>query len=232
MTGFRRAALALGILVLSPALWPASAPAQPDVLRPRKDIDEVLRDRIPVSGGVRRGLLAGRADAKVDVERLSVRLPPVDGRVLCVTIDARDGRYHAAVEYDLGSRPAGRYRLALPTAHATELARYRSRELAVLAFLGGACQESRIELIVPAAWGGDEEAESGLLLLVSSLGADLRVYHTAEKRYFTCASVDGTAYDAECVVKLPPGAGRVDLLLLRQNAENRQRPVALPLYVP
>jgi hypothetical protein len=102
----------------------------------------------------------------------------------------------------------------------------------VLAFLAPACDGRRLDLIVPAAWGGGDDAESGLLLLASSLGADLRVYHEAERRHFTCAPAAGVAYDTECAIPLPPGTGRIQLFLLRRNDETILPAVALPLYVP
>jgi hypothetical protein len=225
--------LAMTLLGLFSMALPLCGQESARVLQPNR-FDEGFRAGVPVSGGIRKGVLVGSPEALVVPDRLVVELPAAKGWRLCVNIESRDGRYRAELEYSLAGAPGGLTQLQVPTRYAGDLRRYRARELAVLAFVAVSCP-GKIERIVPASWGGKSEKAIGLTILINSRGDEVEVVDPRNSRTFSCKQAIGDshlAYDKECVVPPSVGAGNIDLLLSRKSFESRLKPISLPLFLP
>lgn len=133
---------------------------------------EEYRERVPVGGGFRVGLMALTDGRGLDPQRFTVFLPALDAQhdtMLCVEVSSKDGRYVGTLPYALtpsGASSSGPHRVALPTKHADRLRGYRPEELAILAHLSPSCDGPTGHYVV-AAW--DERARPDTLsVLINS----------------------------------------------------------------
>ena len=123
-------------------------PLQPRELKPGW---EQWHEKVPVSGGVRVGVMAVDEATAVDPRSFVAFLPASDLPLLCVEISSKDGRYEANLEFELAGRNAGLLRFELPTKHRNELSRYAPPDLAILARLGRDCTAPPDRFVV-AGW--------------------------------------------------------------------------------
>ena len=222
---------ALGMTFGLPHLVVPSLAEDLRVLEPSR-FEEQLRERVPVSGGIRKGVFLGAPDQKVDLNRLRVELPETGRPRLCVEIESQDGAYSAELEYRLEKPAKGGFALRLPTRHAPFLEGKRIRELAVLAYLAEDCP-GPVELIIPAIWGGG--AGEALIVLVNSQDTAVRLFDPGSRQSFACRPAPGKshlAYDTECAVELPKPGGEALLTLDRRRFETRLKPIQLQVYIP
>ena len=140
--------------------------AEQAILEPRS-FDENMRSDIPVSGNFLKGILATDVNTNIDPNNLFVWLPSSSRKLLCLTVDSRDGIYHAKVEYDIAGKPEGFFRLKIPTKHKSNLQGYKARELAILPHISSTCGDSPGE-IVPIFWGGVPMTVDQIILLTNS----------------------------------------------------------------
>jgi hypothetical protein len=160
----RRLVVAMWVVLI--ALIPAHVYSQA-ALEPSSGPSETWRNVVPVSGGVKTGVMFETAEA-LDPSSLTVWLATTDWSRLCVTVTSQDARYFATVEYDVTRRPAGMLRLHLPTKYAAKLAPYRPLELAILAQLGNECDTPGGPIAV-AAWKAPSASGPVIVLLNSRL---------------------------------------------------------------
>jgi hypothetical protein len=188
-----------------------------------------------VTGSVRRGLLASPRDSPVDPRSLSVSLPAVSQKKLCVELGSLDGNYHADVTYDVASASGGVYALRIPTAYASELARYRAAELAVLAYASTQCP-GPMEFIAPAFWGATTSPSRLTLFLNSGSAATaVSLYDVTTGVTSPCERLKGPnviAYDTSCPVAVTSHGTRAKLQVQMQFFESRSPTVEVQVYIP
>jgi hypothetical protein len=219
---------ALGLLLI---VVPSLA-GESRVLEPSR-FKEQLRDKVPVSGGIRKGVFMGHPDQKVGLDRLRVEIPATERPRLCVEIESQDGAYSAELEYRLERPTAGGFALRLPSHYASFLENLRIRELAVLAYLADACP-GPIELIVPAIWG-TEAPGAGLTVLVNSQDAEVRILDPETRQQSACRPAPGKShlsYDTECTLESPRQGRQTLLVIDRRRYETRLKPIQLTIYMP
>lgn len=222
------------VLAAAPGLFPRavlSLATDFRILEPSR-FEEQLREKVPVSGGIRKGVFLGSPDQKVDLDRLRVEVPETGKLRLCVEIESQDGAYSAELEYRLEKPARGGFALRLPTRHAPFLEDRKIRELAVLAYLADDCP-APVELILPAIWGdGTGEA---LIVLVNSQDTAVRLFDPGSRQSFECRPAPGKshlAYDTECALEsLRPG-GEALLIIDRRRFETRLKPIQLQVFIP
>lgn len=234
--GLRCIRTAAGAVLLLHLAWPLAA--QEEALEGRILKEQWVQD-VAVSGGVRVGIMASPAAALVDPDHFTVYLPDVPGaRVLCVEISSRDGRYSAAIEYDLTGVGAGPHRLGLRNAqYRGELGTYAQAELAVLARLReecGAPGESEDPFVV-AGWGAERGVTTVTVLLNSRVPAEV-VGEVEGRMAFRvpCSDLEGgtTTFNLRCDLDGTLLTPTTELYVVRRRGTRTLAPVALPLRLP
>ena len=74
---------------------------------------EQWRDPVPVSGGLRVGVMTD-AGSQFNPAQMTVWLPKTDAPSLCVELSSQNGHYVASVPYDIRGEPPGPLQLNLP----------------------------------------------------------------------------------------------------------------------
>ncbi len=229
----------LGVAVLVVLIWACpQTPVPPlgsEALEPASFTESYRDEAVPVSGGLRKGVLAGPVTALVVPGLLTTWLPAQRTGRLCVTIESIDGRYYGELEYELQALPQGHRILWFPTAFEARLREYRARELAVLSYFAPTCDDP-IDLILPVAWGDEELPGGETTLFINSQDMDTQLYLPDADRYIDCDSSPSSrpqlAYDSECSITVAGRRKTNDLVLVRQHFGDRPPPVAVPVYIP
>ena len=133
---------------------------------------ERYTEEIPVSGGLRVGLM-NDTDGKINDPRVVYALiPSASAASLCVEISSQDGRYSANLEYDVSNTDSGWRPLTIPTEKHSELSGYDRDGLVVLANLSASCDGSTGTLIVTSweeqAAGGDGDVGEHVYVYLNS----------------------------------------------------------------
>jgi hypothetical protein len=177
-------------------------------------IREDYRAAVPVGGVIRRGVVAGNLDARVDAPAFSVFLPRGVAGHLCFTIESRDGRYRGDFDVDVplqpGSIPVVR-RIELSTQYLTQWRTLAARELSIDARRDPACGPGAkdSELIV-ASWNdaswpttisvfaniGDTEARLAIPSKAAAGGTSMRTLRC--KKLAEPGGGATVAYNADC----------------------------------
>jgi hypothetical protein len=207
-------------------------------LKPDVPFTEDWRKEItmPVAGGIRKGVLASKPSATIDLNDLRVSLPAETAPFerpssVCVSLDSRDGFYHADLVYQVSGLPPGWYRLKLPTAYARDLRRYAAAELAVLAYSGRGCK-GKVDFVLPISWGAQPVTSNQLTIFLNSGGddVDVRIFNAHDDKYYACARIDTAdtvAYDTSCSVTV--GMARADFIVDRHIIDRQLTNVSLPI---
>lgn len=145
---------------------------QPLEPRERPPDWERYTEEIPVSGGLRVGLMNDK-DGKIKDPRVVYALiPSASAASLCVEISSQDGRYSANLEYDVSNTDSGWRPLTVPTKKRNELSDYDRAGLVVLANLSASCDGSTGTIIVTSwekrAAGGDGDVGEQLYVYLNS----------------------------------------------------------------
>jgi hypothetical protein len=160
------------------------AKAQISTLKPN-DFIENFRPIVPVSGGLRKGFLMYPVSGSIDTNELSVWLPKIANKSLCVSIDSLDGNYIAEANYKLLIKTEGQYRLEFPTKHSSTLNKYSKKDLSVISYIGDSCP-GKIEMFLPIQWNITNKKINKFLILINSQGADTRIYYPVNQHYYPC----------------------------------------------
>jgi len=221
----------LGMLVL--AAWGARGQGAP--LAPRPDWRERWVPTVPVSGGVRVGLMESLPAASAAGASFSVLLPQSVPPALCVQITAQDGRYTATLEYDLASAAPGTVHLQFPTRYRAELAgHYRSGQLAVLARGTTSCVVPGGPFLV-ASWRERPVFDSLFVLVNSHWLTDLQIPDTSRAvSVVGCPEIEGTpavAFNRACAVPMARVRHNPTVNIRRRRVGAVLDPVPLPLGV-
>lgn len=152
MNSYRGAELYIVLLLLSTCAFSQTTlkKLEPDTHSMPKDW-EVYYTKIPVSGGVRVGVMAFETRDKIAPASFFVKIPQHTQSKLCVEISSRDGRYQAKVPYAINGFEPGVYELSLPTKYRNELKNYTIRDITILAKIVKTCDQEA-ECYVLSAW--------------------------------------------------------------------------------
>jgi hypothetical protein len=207
-----------------------AAAAQHPTLRPQEKRGEGWErwsDRVPVSGGVRVGVMVLHGRAIQNVERMTITLPPTEAPWLCVEISSRDGRYSGRLRYDIGSAPRGAVDLEVPTAHVEELKGYSPEDLAILAAVADNCEGPAATYVV-AAW--DTPAPGSAVAAFLNSRVPTTIVNPADGRSAPCTPLDGvtTAFNLRCDLPAEWLSGKVELVVQMRRGRSFAR-VPLPL---
>lgn len=194
---------------------------------------EVWYTNVPVSGGVRVGVMTGSGHSNVNPERFYVRLPEGDEGRVCVEISSRDGRYEAELAYDVPGPVSGVKPFTLPTAHRDKLSSYTAGDLSILAFRGASCDEEPQSFLV-AAWSQVAVPDT-VHIVINSPDPALLVGRGAESLSIACevsaSKVPSKAFNRECRVPVALLAGE-NALVIQQRTRVGRRVRIVPYQLP
>lgn len=208
-------------------------PISPDGLSPGW---EQWFDEVPVSGGVRVGVVTEPSPSPVDPQTFTVFLASADRSRICVEVSSKDGRYEARLEYDIAGREAGATAFELPTAFGEQLGSYAGRDLAILTYVGD-CGEAPEEYLA-ATWGGSSDPDT-VVVFVNSQVPTFVVGGERGRTDFTyecvpaAGDVAAKAYNKECRVPAsvirPGNSFKVIRRIRKPGGRIEMRPYNLPL---
>lgn len=133
--------------------------------------DSYIRE-VPVSGTVRAGIFIGNPRDTIQNGTFFVKLPTINTSKLCIDIVSRDGRYSAAIKYDIQNLLSGIYELPVLKKYKNSLnhvQQYKSGDIAVLASLKENCN-STTKGFVPVRWDRPN-FDDDLIILINSTNA-------------------------------------------------------------
>lgn len=147
-------------------------------IKPTKAIEnsdwEVYQQEIPVSGGVRVGLMFYEKETEFNPSQFFVNIPKTNITNLCIELSSKDGRYSAKLNYDISGITHGLQQFYLPTKYKKELMGYALDELVILASLGNTCSEKPQAYLI-SGWKNNSKSTSIVLYINSSIETSLLV---------------------------------------------------------
>ncbi|MEZ5320103.1 MAG: hypothetical protein R2752_22065 [Vicinamibacterales bacterium] len=213
----RRRPWARSVAALTAVLLPLAvvASAQRPTLKPEEKRGsgwERWADRVPVSGGIRVGVMALDGRTIENLERMTIRRPTSDLPWLCVEISSRDGRYSGRLSYRLHDAPEGLIDLEVPTEKVAELRDYAAGDLAILASLATSC-DGPPETFVVAAWD-PRVANDHVVVLINSR-VPTTIVRASDNASTPCTPLDGvtTAFNLSCQVPAAWLEPKVELVI-------------------
>ena len=186
---------------------------------------EVYQEKIPVSGGVRVGLMLDQKDLEFNPSRFYVNIPKTVITNLCVEISSKDGRYSAKLNYDISATVNGFKEFYLPTKYVGELSNYASNELVILASLSNTCVE-KVESYLISSWENSGENSAVVLYINSTIETSLMVKSSdgnSEEFSFEKVNSPTVAYNKKCVVPLNTLNGESTMLFINQRVRKMGR---------
>ena len=196
---------------------------------------EQWRDPVPVSGGLRVGVMAEPGSAFNPIQ-LTVWLPETEAPALCVEISSQNGHYVASVPYDIRGEAPGPLRLNLPASqHLPKLRAMQPQQLAILARLANSCGAvpTQPREFVISAWNQQALGDTVIVMLNSRLPTSIGVGEKKIEARYPCSSLAGitTAYNLRCEVPVREfRPGRRFLIEMRRGSSVNTVP--LPLAIP
>ena len=216
------------------ALAQARRPLDPHPNPPPRGWEQ-WREAVPVSGGLRVGIMA-EPDSRADLGSLTVWLPETDAAFLCIELSSQDGRYIASVAYDIRGESSGPLPLNLPRSQfGSQIRGIPHSQLAILARLAGRCgtaPEKPGDFVV-AGWRRNEIGDRILVLLNSRLPTEIvagdgkRIAHR-----YPCETLSGTttAFNLRCAIPVSDITVGRSFEIHMRRADTLSR-VSLPLAV-
>lgn len=196
---------------------------------------EQWRDPVPVSGGLRVGVMA-QPGSPFNPVQLTVWLPKTDASALCIELSSQNGHYIASVPYDIRGEAPGPLRLNLPASqHVPKLRNMQPDQVAILARLAdgcGAVPTNPREFVV-AAWNQLTLGETVIVMLNSRLPTSIGVGAKKIETRYPCASLSGTttAFNLRCEIPVSEMTSeRRFVIEMRRGASVNTVP--LPLAIP
>ena len=165
---------------------------------------EVWQDKIPVSGGVRVGLMFEDKVGNFNSSQFFVMVPKTEIKNLCIELSSKDGRYSAKLNYNLKDVEEGLQQFYLPTKYKNELSRYRSDEVVILASLNMICKQKPDSYLI-SGWNYPKKATSAIVYINSQIPTTL-VVNTKRKEdnELQCTELESPtiAFNKKCVIPL------------------------------
>ena len=198
---------------------------------------EQWRDPVPVSGGLRVGVMT-EATAPINPVQMTVWLPEKNAKpALCVEVTSQDGRYIASLQYDIRGH-SGPLPLNLPvTRYGSELRNMERSQLAILARLAESCGKVPVNpgAFVVASWNRPPQlSDTVIVLLNSRLPTSIAAGEGSKSdKEHPCHSLSGTttAFNLRCEIPASEiREGRKFVILMRRGSSTN--PVALDVAVP
>ena len=175
-------------------------------IRPDKEVEnsnwEVYQEKIPVSGGVRVGLMLEEEEDEINPSTFFVKIPNTNIKNLCVELSSKDGRYSAKLNYDISSASEGLQQFYLPTKFYDQLSGYTSSELVILASLADTCTE-KPEAYLISGWKSPDIISTFVLYINSTIESTLVVRlqnGTEEEIPFTEVSSPTIAFNKKSTI--------------------------------
>jgi len=194
------------------------------------------QERVPVSGGIRVGVVVWQA-GRFNPRELALQLPEralrVDGgnplNRLCVEISSRDGRYSALLDYDIQKEPAGPVKAVVVKApDLDKLNAAAGEDVSILASLSQNCRTASSALYLVAAWSPPKSRDAITVLLNSRVPTTI----VGPNYSVQCRELSGitTAFNLRCDLPAMPADGKVLLGILQKRGRG-EKTVPLPLIV-
>ncbi len=162
---------------------------------------EVWYQKVPVSGGIKVGVIDEFSTDQIDPGSFFVQLPEHDEKYLCAVISSRDGRYKAELNYEIKDLPAGRYEFEWPTAHSSDLQRFTRQELTILCTVGNSCEQDPAYYLI-TSWKESSPSDTLYVLLNSEPPPMITDENNSEKRFYCerLPASNGIAYNCVCMI--------------------------------
>jgi hypothetical protein len=185
------------------ALGASSLPAQ----RPAPALEPIAQSEryvanVPVSGGLRVGVMVIPRRERPDADSLYVILPLTGKSTLCAEVSSRDGRYEARLEYSLAAGDSGGIWLKFRSRHRSQIKDLEADELAILAHLAEKC-DGNVETFVVASWDAITVPDTVIVFLNSRVPTFVIAVKAREKQDETrCAELSQTttAFNLRCAI--------------------------------
>jgi len=160
---------------------------------------EVWQDRIPISGGVRIGLMLSESMLKVNPSSFYVYVPNTEIKTVCVELSSKDGRYSARIDYSIDKLNKGVHQFLLPTKYKKELSSYKANEIVILASLNENCNENPKAYLI-SNWNNLNTKKNVFVYINSQIPAKL-VLDSVE---FDCDDLESPtiAFNKKCKIPL------------------------------
>lgn len=174
---------------------------------------EIWHDEIPVSGGMKVGLMVNEnTNDQINPEVFYVDLPELSNETIWIEISSKDGRYSAKLPYLIESIKKGIQQLKLPTNHHKQLKAYTMNEVVILATLE--TPEEPIYCI--SSWKENINYSEVCLYLNSSLPTGV------EQGRVQCEELPtpAVAYNKRCVLDID---SLDDIITIKQRVEKMGR---------
>ncbi|MBK9736885.1 MAG: hypothetical protein IPO92_18780 [Saprospiraceae bacterium] len=127
---------------------------------------EVWQNKIPISGGLKVGVLYGVSENMKVQKSFFVKLPKGTYNQLCVKFNSRDGKFFADMQYDISKVKEGLIELEYPTKYWQSIQAYTTDKIAILANISKLCNEGD-QILVPASWN-KAEIQKGINIILNS----------------------------------------------------------------
>ena len=218
----------------SSAFAQARPPLDPNPNPPPRGWEQ-WRETVPVSGGLRVGIMAEPEPAP-GPGSLTVWLPETEAAFLCVELSSQDGRYIASFAYDIRGQSAGPLALNLPRSeYGSQVRSIPRSQLAILARLASRCgtvPDTPGDFVV-AGWRRSEIGDRIFVLLNSRLPTEVVAGdgRRIAQRY-PCETLSGTttAFNLRCTIPIGDMVSGRSFEIHMRRGDNVSR-VALPLAV-
>lgn len=161
---------------------------------------EVWQENVPISGGVRVGLMFNEIKSNFNPSQFFVYIPNYVAKNICIELSSKDGRYSAKLDYEVSKSIKGIQEFYLPTKYKKELLDYKSDEVVILASSGSTCDEGPISYLL-SSWSGSPSLSTISLYVNSPMETTLMVNTSnGNSIEFPCSSVDypNIAYNKKC----------------------------------
>ena len=201
----RRLPRASGVaaVIYGVALGASSLPAQ----RPARALEPSAQSEryvasVPVSGGLRVGVMAIPRQQRPEADSLFVILPSTRKSALCVEVSSRDGRYEGRLEYPLADGDSGSVSLKFRSRHRGDIEDLEADELAILAHVAEKC-DGKVETFVVAAWEPITVPDTVTVFLNSRVPTYVIALQAGKVQHETrCADLSATttAFNLRCAV--------------------------------
>ena len=121
--------------------------------------------KVPVSGGIRSGLMLGTTCSELYKEIFYVRLPNTSYRYLTVELSSNDGRYSGRTSYDISDKE-GFLDFKYSSEFTHQLSKYKCQDLALLAWVSDELNGKDRKYVV-SNWESNSKNEYAYIYVLS-----------------------------------------------------------------